>query len=313
MSANGRQSVSVVIPSYERPEQLRRCLGSLTQSMSNLDEAIVVLRPADRASWLVVEQFDGHPSIVRPVPVHDTGFWSALMTGLAMAEKDLVAFLDDDALPMPHWVGALIGGFIDPSVGGFGGRILNFSDTRTDNHFIVAGPIARVDRRGVPRSQLHSWPAHHLVEDVDFLPGSNMAFRRQLLAGVNRYTLQGMAPANELVIACFVKAQGFRVVFDSNVLVEHHPGRRPEFPRGDKVGKAHSYAYSMTIALRTWPRLARTCNALLGSRVAPGLLSFPLCAARGPQVVRRWYAAQRGRRLAIRDLRKLARVSLAEG
>lgn len=304
MTAAGA-AASVIVPSYGRPGLLLHCLRSLIPSMRQCDEAVVVLRPGDLPSWEVVAQFSGMPRTVRAVAVAEPGMWPALMTGLADARNDIVAFLDDDALPMPTWVAEVATGFNDPSVGGFGGPILNFEDVRTENRFVVDGPIAHVDRRGVPRSQLHGWTVGHVVEDVDFLPGSNMAFRKQLVAGLRNLTLPAMAPGNELVFASAVRSRGFRLVFDSNIKVEHHPGPRTEHARDDKILYASSYAYTITIALRSQPLVGRTANALLGSRVAPGLLTLPFCAAKGRHMLRRWQAASGGRRAAARDLRRL--------
>lgn len=304
-AADTSTAFSVVIPSHRRPLLLQRCLDALTPSMGARDEAVVVLRADDAESWTVVDQLrqNGAPRTVRGVVVEEQGFWPALMTGLVEAGNDFVAFLDDDAIPMPGWLDALRNGFRDPTVGGYGGPILNFDGVRTANSFYSSGPIAHVNRRGVPRSKLHGWPAGPLVEDVDFLPGSNMAYRKHLLSKVRSLSLPGMAPSNELVLAAAIQSQGYRVVFDSNVKVEHHPGPRPDYGRNDDTLYAFSYAYTMTIALNSYSLFARVCNALLGSRVAPGLLAGPLCAVKGRRLIRRWWASRRGRAMANRELR----------
>lgn len=292
--------VSIVVPTFARPELLRRCIAGLSPSIRDTDEIIVVLRPMDRPSWDVVDglRADALSQHLRTVDVTQPGVWPAIVAGVEAAEREFVGFLDDDAIPMPGWPEAIARRFRDRSVGAVGGRILNFADVRTENSFFTGGHVAHIDRRGIPRTQLHGCPAGHMVEDVDFLAGSNMAFRRRLLGGLADINLPAMAPGMELVLAARVKAYGLRVVFDSDIQVEHHPGPRAEVSRDDRNSYAYSYAYTMTIAMRSRPYASRVYFKLVGSRVAPGLLTAPVCGVKGRRGVACWTAAQRGRRAA---------------
>jgi hypothetical protein len=244
---------------------------------------------------------------VRVVGVRERGVWPELIAGLTDANNDLVAFLEDCAVPMPGWPAALAARFRDPEVGGVGGPLLTFADVRTENRFVARGPIARVDRLGLPRSQLQGWTMDRVVEDVDFLPMANMAYRTHLLSDLRRLSVPGNVPnvAMEVLVADAVKSHGFRVVFDSDVRVEHHPEARPQRSHADELAYASDYAYAMTAALRSRPLVARAANTLVGSRAAPGVLTFPACVVRARELIPRWHAARRGRRSAVRDMRRL--------
>ena len=302
-------AISIVVSVRSSPDRLSRCLTGVISSSRPGDEVVVVLRASDESSPAVVQRFSGTAMPLRTVSVAEPGVWPALITGLTDTRNDIVAFLDDAAVPMPGWAGELAAGFTDSSVGGFGGPILSFTDVRTENRFVADGRIAHVDWLGLPRSQLDGWRMERVVDDVDFLPISNMAFRKHLLVDLHRLNVPGAAPnvGMELLFAEAVRSRGLRVVFDSRIRVEHHLG--PPSSSDDALPHASEYAYAMTLALTSRSPVARAANSLLGSRVAPGILTLPYCITSGRDWMRRWRGARRGRRSAARDRSSGSRLS----
>jgi glycosyltransferase involved in cell wall biosynthesis len=99
---------SVIIPTRDRPDALARCLSGFER----LDF------PVDRFEIVVVD--DGSASSLRPVvdrfrdalrvTLHEqrnAGPASARNAGAARAQGDFLAFIDDDCVPSPGWLGAL--------------------------------------------------------------------------------------------------------------------------------------------------------------------------------------------------------------
>jgi GT2 family glycosyltransferase len=101
--------VSIVIPTYARPERLRDCLAALARQTM----------PADTFEVVVVD--DGSPQPV--VPPADTaaagptiriirqpnaGPSAARNRGVAEACGELIALTDDDCLPTPTWLESLV-------------------------------------------------------------------------------------------------------------------------------------------------------------------------------------------------------------
>jgi GT2 family glycosyltransferase len=100
--------ISVVIPTYNRPVQLGRCLAALAASD----------HPADRFEVVVVD--DGGTIPLLPVVGSQTGTLrvtlvtqpnrgpaAARNAGAARARGSLLAFTDDDCMPDPQWLAAL--------------------------------------------------------------------------------------------------------------------------------------------------------------------------------------------------------------
>ena len=289
-------TITVLVPSHRRPQDLRRCLAAVGPQLADGDELLVVYRLGDYETQ-VAAQKAWHDT--RLVSVADPGVWPAYASGIAAARSEAVAFLDDDAIPMDGWLDALRRRLTqDPSIGAIGGPILNFRDTRTSNGFFEGSFITQVTGRTKLRTRLHEIPARNRVEEVDFLPGSNMAVRRALI-DLDRYPMIGMAPAIEWRMALAVRRQGHRVVYDSDIRVEHHPAPR-ELTRCDRERVARDLGYSMTAILGAeYPAGRRlrplTWWVLAGSRQSPGLLLGAAAALRGRSSFRKWRAAMHGR------------------
>lgn len=93
--------VSVIIPTYDRPELLRRALTSVvSQSYENLEIIVVDDCPSEPAKK-VVERFDD--SRIRYI-LHEQnkGVCGARNTGIKRSQGQLLAFLDDDDTWLKH-------------------------------------------------------------------------------------------------------------------------------------------------------------------------------------------------------------------
>lgn len=119
-------SFSVIVPTYQRPTQLRACLGALAG----------VDYPDDRLEVIVVN--DGNPalpeSMISPfceqlnvtlITQSHAGPAAARNVGAAHAKGDFLAFTDDDCLPAPDWLRALQARFAITPEHLIGGRTLN--------------------------------------------------------------------------------------------------------------------------------------------------------------------------------------------
>jgi glycosyltransferase involved in cell wall biosynthesis len=100
--------VSVVVPTFHRPDLLRRCLdGLLVQRMpADEFEIIVVDDGHDDETCALVESIAAHcmPRLRYLRPAVGKGPAVARNAGWRAAEAPLVAFTDDDTIPQPGWL-----------------------------------------------------------------------------------------------------------------------------------------------------------------------------------------------------------------
>ncbi len=115
--------VSVVVCTRERPEQLARCLASLSRGTVAPDEIIVVDNaPASGATRDVVAAATG-PG-VRWVPEPRRGLSHARNTGVSAASGATIAFTDDDTEVHPDWLWRIVRPLEDPAVWSATGLVL---------------------------------------------------------------------------------------------------------------------------------------------------------------------------------------------
>lgn len=103
--------ISIVIPSYRRPELLRRALAScLAQQGVSVPVEIVVVDndEAGSARPVVEAVVETSPIPIRYVAEPRPGISHARNTGVASAGGRYIAFLDDDEAAEPAWLAALL-------------------------------------------------------------------------------------------------------------------------------------------------------------------------------------------------------------
>ncbi len=312
--------VSVIIPTYRRPDHLRRCLDALAEQRLPAAEVLVVVRPDDEVSRAVIDEA-GRGGAARAVFVDQPGVIAAMNAGLAAATGDLVALTDDDAAPWPDWLECVTGHFAgNDRVGGVGGRDVQYRGT----------PPSRVDDGSETRpGELQWWGRvigqHHAVapgppREVTVLKGVNCAYRRAVLqqvGGFDSRLIGGGAQAHwELSLGLAVRALGWRLVFDPAIAVDHYPA--PRFDE-DQRGAVYAAAQRNTVHNETlilashFPLGRRIVFAawayLIGTSGSPGLAQVArLAARREPQVCIRWLATVQGRLTGFREAARIRRL-----
>ncbi len=118
--------ISIVIPTYNRPERLADCLESLTNLEYPRDcfEAIVVDDGSKTSLEPVIKPFKDRLEITL-FKQENQGPATARNTGAKQAKGDLLAFTDDDCKPAPDWLTKLAARFATAPDSMIGGKTLN--------------------------------------------------------------------------------------------------------------------------------------------------------------------------------------------
>ncbi len=168
-----RPRVTVAICTRDRTDDVARALRAAADLMPPPDEVLVVDNaPRTDATRLLVAS---HPG-VRYVCEPRAGLDAARNRALRDATGDVVAFVDDDAVPEPGWVDALCANFGDPRVQCVTGLTLPLElETPAQELFEAYSPFARGFARRVFDGRLDNPVAVARVG-----AGANMAVRRSV-------------------------------------------------------------------------------------------------------------------------------------
>jgi glycosyltransferase involved in cell wall biosynthesis len=267
---DGMSTLSVVVPTYRRPQQLHQCLTGLAGQTAAPDDLIVVHRPEDEDSARVVDVFP----FARAVLVHESGVLQAMEAGARETSTEIIAFIDDDAVPSRDWVRRLREPFEDETVGAVGGKDLVWEAgvPLESAEYLSVGVVTR-------------WGGHignhHLgtgeARTTDVVKGVNMAWRRSALAFPLGLAGSGAQPHYEIAMAAWARARGFRLLYDPRITVDHYPGERfDEDGRNNRTaGAISNEAYNLSLATMAWSHTNRfrvtVRGILLGEASTPGL------------------------------------------
>jgi cellulose synthase/poly-beta-1,6-N-acetylglucosamine synthase-like glycosyltransferase len=305
--------VTVLVPTYRRPEDLARCLSALLCQSRAPDQIVVVARADDEATHsCLADHVTPRVLNVAVAIVEEPGQVAALNRGLEAATGDVIAITDDDAAPRADWVERIAKWFeADPRLGALGGRDWVHEGGRViDGERELVGKLQRSGRI-VGNHHLGSGAAR----EVDLLKGANMSYRREAIADMRfdrRLRGTGAQTHNDMAFSLSVKRAGWKLVYDPRVAVDHYPAPRPgEDPRNAQtLASMRNAAFNLHLILRGHlPPLRRETAwwwyALVGTRLYPGMLHAALAAVRGQPAgaaFARWRAVRVGAREARRAL-----------
>jgi cellulose synthase/poly-beta-1,6-N-acetylglucosamine synthase-like glycosyltransferase len=299
-------TISVLVPSYRRPEDLERCLIALAGQHRLPDEVILVSRKGDQATLeLAINWRASLPLAI--IEVDLPGQVNALNAGLDVVRHTIVAITDDDAAPRPEWLARIEARFDnDLRLGGVGGRDWLHKDGKIDGR--MRSPVGKILWFGrlVGNHHLGAGPPR----DVDVLKGANMSYRMSALAGIRfdpSLRGNGAQVCNDLAFSLAVKAAGWKLVYDPAVEVDHYPASRFDL---DQRNMFHPQAVEDEAFNRYWamnqslsPRWKRKMALLwqhaVGTEATPGAIHVLRGFLRqDPEAVGRWKRASRGRTAA---------------
>lgn len=221
-------TVSVIICTLHRPAFLRKCLEAVASLHPAADEVLVVDNTqGDQETEGIARSFSAR-YIVEPT----AGLSYARNRGLAESSSDVVAFIDDDAIPNEDWLGFLLEPFKDSQVAAATGRIVPLQSRSVEGS---------QEARSVSRKDTH-W--FEIATFGGLGRGCNMALRRAACSGWTAFDerLGRGAPfqiAEENYAFASLLSLGYSAVYLPSAIVKHAPHTHRSV---DQVAR-NSFAY----------------------------------------------------------------------
>lgn len=196
--------ISVVVCSFNGARTIRDCLEGLLRLEYPNYEVIVVNDGSSDATVTVTQEYG-----FRLINIKNGGLSNARNIGLKEAAGEIVAYIDDDAYPDPHWLTYLASSFMKWNHAGIGGPNITPPGD---------GPVAECV------ANAPGGPIHVLLSDqeAEHIPGCNMAFRKSALELVGGFDPHFRVAGDDVDLCWRLQGKGWTLGFSPAAVVWHH-------------------------------------------------------------------------------------------
>src|SRR5690606_7635728 len=232
--------VTVVVCTFNGAATIRETLEALRRLDYPDYEVIVVDDGSTDGSAAIAAEF-----AVRLIRPENRGLSAARNTGLAAATGGVVAYIDDDAYPDPHWLRYLVRTLLDGGHAGVGGPNLPPPG---------GGPIAECV------AHAPGAPSHVLLTDTvaEHIPGCNMAFLRERLEAAGGFDPQFRTAGDDVDLCWRLQARGWTLGYSPAAVVWHHRRRTLRAYWKQQRG----YGEAEALLARKWPARHNAAGAV---------------------------------------------------
>ncbi|MEA2426164.1 MAG: hypothetical protein QOH13_2574, partial [Thermoleophilaceae bacterium] len=173
---------------------------------------------------------------VQLIQTENHGLSSARNTGLNAASGQIVAFLDDDAVPDADWLRHIVAALLDGEHAAVGGPNIAPPNGTVLSQAIAQGP---------------GGPIHVLLSDriAEHIPGCNMAFWKDALDAVEGFDPQFRVAGDDVDICWRLQERGWTLGFCAAAMVWHRRrGRIRSY-----LKQQYGYGRAEALLERKWP------------------------------------------------------------
>jgi glycogen(starch) synthase len=203
--------VSVIINTLDRADSLDCTLSSLNQLRYPNFEVILVRGPCvDHTNEIIAK----HLGKVRIALCSEANLATSRNIAVAIAAGEIVAFLDDDAIPEPDWLNLLVERFADPRVAAVGGFIRDHTGMKFQYRNVIGNRFADVRHSSdveAPRSP----------DEYPSPTGTNIAIRRDILVDMGGFDEHFSYFLDETDINLRLHEDGWQIYLIADAQVHH--------------------------------------------------------------------------------------------
>jgi GT2 family glycosyltransferase len=259
--------ISVAVCTYNGAPTIAQCLDGLAKVDYPDFEVVVVSDGSTDATAAIASEYD-----CRLVETENRGLSSARNTALEAATGEVIAYIDDDAWPDPHWLHYLGAAFATSDHAAIGGPNLPPPGANATAQCVANAPGS---------------PTHVLVADTvaEHIPGCNSAYRRADLLAIGGFDTQFRVAGDDVDVCWRLQEHGKSIGFSPAAVVWHHRRRSVR----TYLKQQRGYGRAEALLARKWPEKYNGVGHLRwGGRIYGQGVSRPLRARRGRVAYGTW-------------------------
>lgn len=212
-------TMSLIINTTDRSRPLLTLLQALEHQAYPEFEVIVVVGPTQDDTLDVLSEYEGRVRVLR---CPEANLSRSRNLGLLAARGEIVAYIDDDAVPCQRWLEQLARLFEDPRLDATGGIVYMVHPERPVVQHRIGIFSSLAEQVDVRSSKLDSVvPPGTACQWVERMMGANMAFRRRSLLDIGGFDEFFVYIAEEADVALRL-AQAGKIIHPVQEAVVYH-------------------------------------------------------------------------------------------
>ncbi|MBH1970625.1 glycosyltransferase [Moraxellaceae bacterium AER2_44_116] len=216
MALNAYPRISIVINTLNRGASLQQTLTSFKWlKYSGEFEVVVVNGPSTDDSQKVIESWLPQIRVGR---CDVANLSKSRNIGIAMAQGDVVAFIDDDGIPEPEWLEQIAHAYASSDVGAVGGFVFDHTGYDFQAKYCVVDRLGNADESITKATPQLSFPRSFRFPH---LLGTNSTFRRDVLLQVGGFDEEYEYFLDETDVCLRVVDAGYVIQQLPNAYVHH--------------------------------------------------------------------------------------------
>jgi glycosyltransferase involved in cell wall biosynthesis len=173
--------ITVVVCTFNRRDSLERTLVSLREQSYSRFEVVVVNGPSTDGTADMLEHFADR---ARLYDCAEASIGHARNIGIQHAVGDIVAFIDDDAIPPSDWLAHMVEPFADERIGAVGGPVFDVPLNRFDWKVCTSTRLGIVNVDSPPPMGAYQGVG---ADPFPYFAGCNLGLRRSAVQEVGGF------------------------------------------------------------------------------------------------------------------------------
>lgn len=209
-------SFSIVVNTLNRANLLQNTLESFRWlDYSGEFEVIVVNGPSTDQTAQILDSWLPR---IRAASCDVSNLSVSRNVGICMARGDIVAFIDDDAIPEPEWLTQLAGAYDRAEVAAAGGVVFDPSGYTYQYQYSTANRLGNANWASKSNTEHLCFPGSF---EFPYLQGTNASFRRSALLEVGGFDEEIEFYLDETDLCCRIIDAGYLIRQLPNAFVHH--------------------------------------------------------------------------------------------